>query len=82
LTDDAENNTAETKSNNRYENKNCAVHKEVLRKDAYHLILIPVKKPIVLSREEHTVENCKSLIKVYRNDAAYQGKAAEGVCAG
>ena len=73
--------TADAKDDYGRENKNCAVHKEVLRKNQYNIVVYGVEDPVLFAGEEYHMENFKSAVKIKGAKSAYNRKSAERVCA-
>jgi hypothetical protein len=78
LTNATEDNCQDAEGDYRDKDEDCAVHKEILGKDADDLVLPPTEKPVVFSGEEELVEYCECAVKVGCRKAAYHGKATQG----
>ena len=78
LTHSAEDNCQDAEGDDRDKDKNCAVHEEILGKNADDLVLVPAEKPVGFAGEEQLVENGEGTVKAGCRKAADHGKAGEG----
>ena len=72
-------NTAGTENYYWWENKDSAVHKEVLRQDHNNTVGVGIEEPVILTGEEDLMEYGKCHVEIKRHKTADKRKATESV---